>query len=178
MSRVGRKPITIPEGVTVTIDGNRVAVKGPKAELVREFHGDITVAQEDNALVVTRPSDTPEHRALHGLVRALLANMVEGVTKGYQRGLTIEGAGYRATKQGNKLVLNVGYSHPVEITPPAGVEIEVPAPTQIVVKGADKEAVGQLAAVIRDVRPPIVYLGKGIRYSDERVRRKAGKTGK
>ncbi|MFP3121403.1 50S ribosomal protein L6 [Ectobacillus funiculus] len=179
MSRIGKKILEIPAGVTITVaDNNTVTVKGPKGELTRTFHADIKINIEENVLTVTRPSDQKEHRALHGTTRALLGNMVEGVTAGFQRGLELIGVGYRASKQGNKLVLNVGYSHPVEITPEAGIEIEVPANTKILVKGIDKERVGALAANIRAVRAPEPYKGKGIRYEGEVVRRKEGKTGK
>ncbi|KLV24144.1 50S ribosomal protein L6 [Niallia circulans] len=178
MSRVGKKPIEVPAGVTVTIDKSTVTVKGPKGELTRTFNSDIAISLEENVINVTRPSDVKEHRALHGTTRALLSNMVEGVSKGFERGLELIGVGYRAQKQGNKLVLNVGYSHPVEIEPEAGIEIEVPSATKVVVKGTSKERVGALAANIRDVRPPEPYKGKGIRYEGEYVRRKEGKTGK
>ncbi|MGN1385361.1 MAG: 50S ribosomal protein L6 [Bacillus sp. (in: firmicutes)] len=179
MSRVGKKPIEIPSGVTVTIDANNnVIVKGPKGELTRTFNPEITITQEENVITLTRPSDSKEHRTIHGTTRAVLANMVEGVSKGFERGLELIGVGYRAQKQGNKLVLNVGYSHPVEIEPEQGIEIEVPSNTKIIVKGANKERVGALAANIRDVRPPEPYKGKGIRYEGEFVRRKEGKTGK
>jgi large subunit ribosomal protein L6 len=178
MSRVGKKPIEIPEGVTVTLDNNNVTVKGTKGELSRSFNPDIEIKVEDNVVTVTRPSDSKEHRALHGTTRAVIANMVEGVSKGFERGLELIGVGYRASKQGSKLVLNVGYSHPVEIEPEQGLEVEVPANTRIIVKGTDKERVGALAANIRGVRPPEPYKGKGIRYEGEYVRRKEGKTGK
>jgi large subunit ribosomal protein L6 len=178
MSRVGKKPIEIPAGVTVTLNGNVVTVKGPKGELTRTFNPDITINVEENVINVSRPSESKEHRALHGTTRALLSNMVEGVSKGFEKSLELIGVGYRAQKQGNKLVLNVGYSHPVEITPEAGLEIEVPANTKIIVKGTSKERVGALAANIRDVRRPEPYKGKGIRYEGEFVRRKEGKTGK
>ncbi len=178
MSRIGKLPVEIPAGVEVKLSGNTLTVKGPKGELVRELHPEMNIEVQDNAVVVTRPSDKKEHRSLHGLTRTLIANMVEGVTKGYQRNLEIVGVGYRAAKQGNKLVLTVGYSHPVEITPEDGLEIEIPAPTKIQVKGIDKEKVGQLAANIRKVRPPEPYLGKGIRYEGERIIRKAGKAGR
>ncbi|MEH6990379.1 50S ribosomal protein L6 [Cytobacillus firmus] len=178
MSRIGKKPIEIPTGVTVTNDNNTVTVKGPKGELTRSFNQDIEIKVEDNVVNVSRPSDAKEHRALHGTTRALLANMVEGVSKGFERGLELIGVGYRAQKQGKKLVLNVGYSHPVEIEPEEGIEVEVPSNTKIIVKGTNKERVGALAANIRDVRPPEPYKGKGIRYEGEYVRRKEGKTGK
>lgn len=178
MSRVGKKPVEIPAGVTVTANNGLVTVKGPKGELSRTFNPDITIAIEENVINVSRPSDIKEHRALHGTTRALISNMVEGVSKGFERNLELIGVGYRAQKQGKKLVLNVGYSHPVEIEPEEGIEIEVPANTKISVKGADKERVGALAANIRGVRPPEPYKGKGIRYEGEFVRRKEGKTGK
>ena len=179
MSRIGKKPIEVPAGVTVTVAANNtVTVKGPKGELVRSFNPDITISQEENVLTLTRPSDSKEHRTIHGTTRAVLANMVEGVSKGFERGLELIGVGYRAQKQGTKLILNVGYSHPVEIEPEAGIEIEVPSNTKIIVKGTNKERVGALAANIRDVRPPEPYKGKGIRYEGEFVRRKEGKTGK
>ncbi|MGM9989007.1 MAG: 50S ribosomal protein L6 [Bacillaceae bacterium] len=178
MSRVGKKILEIPAGVTVTIDGATVTVKGPKGELTREFHQDMIIKVEENVLTVERPTDEKAHRALHGTTRSLLGNMVEGVTNGYARGLELVGVGYRAQKQGNKLVLAVGYSHPVEFEAEQGIEIEVPAQTKIVVKGIDKERVGALAAKIRDVRPPEPYKGKGIRYEGENVRRKEGKTAK
>lgn len=178
MSRVGKKPIEIPAGVTVTLDNHHVTVKGPKGELSRTFHSDIEIKIEENVINISRPTDNKEHRALHGTTRAVLANMVEGVSKGFERGLELVGVGYRASKQGTKLVLNVGYSHPVEIEAEKGLEIEVPTNTKVIVKGTDKERVGALAANIRDVRPPEPYKGKGIRYEGEYVRRKEGKTGK
>ncbi|MCM3444061.1 50S ribosomal protein L6 [Metabacillus halosaccharovorans] len=179
MSRIGKKILEIPAGVTINIaEDNTVTVKGPKGELTRTFSPDMKIVIEDNVLTVTRPSDVKEHRALHGTTRSLLGNMVEGVSKGFERGLELIGVGYRATKSGNKLVLNVGYSHPVEITPESGIEIEVPSQTKVLVKGTDKERVGAIAANIRDVRPPEPYKGKGIRYEGEHVRRKEGKTAK
>jgi large subunit ribosomal protein L6 len=178
MSRVGKKPIELPQGVSLTNNNNTVTVKGPKGELTRTFNQDMEIKVEENVVTITRPSDAKEHRALHGTTRAVIANMVEGVSNGFQRNLELIGVGYRAQKQGNKLVLNVGYSHPVEIEPEAGLEIEVPAATKISIKGTDKERVGALAANIRDVRPPEPYKGKGIRYEGEFVRRKEGKTGK
>ncbi len=178
MSRVGKKPVEIPAGVTVTLNGNTVTVKGPKGELTRTFHSDIEIKVEDNIVNVSRPTDEKLHRSLHGTTRAIIANMVEGVSQGFERNLELIGVGYRAQKQGKKLVLNVGYSHPVEIEPEEGLEIEVPANTKITIKGTDKERVGALAANIRDVRPPEPYKGKGIRYAGEQVRRKEGKTGK
>ena len=178
MSRVGKKPLEIPAGVTFTNNNNTVTVKGPKGELTRTFHPDIEIKVEDNVINVSRPSDQKEHRALHGTTRSVLGNMVEGVTKGFERGLELIGVGYRAQKQGNKVVLSVGYSHPVEIVPEAGIEIDVPTQTKLVVKGIDKERVGAVAANIRGVRPPEPYKGKGIRYEGEYVRRKEGKTAK
>lgn len=178
MSRIGKKPIEIPSGVTVTFNGNTATVKGPKGELTRTFHPDMQINVEENVINVSRPTENKEHRALHGTTRSLLANMVEGVSKGFERGLELIGVGYRAQKAGNKLVLNVGYSHPVEIVPETGVEIDVPSNTKILVKGIDKERVGALAANIRGVRPPEPYKGKGIRYEGEFVRRKEGKTAK
>ena len=178
MSRIGKLPVAIPSGVDLKIQGSMITVKGPKGTLSQDFHDDISVAVEDGHIVVTRPSDDKEHRAHHGLIRALVQNMVTGVTAGYEKSLDLVGVGYRAQMQGQKLVLAVGYSHPVEVNPPQGLSIECPAPTKIVVKGADKQAVGQLAADIRKIRQPEPYKGKGIRYSDEVVRIKAGKTGK
>jgi len=177
MSRIGRLPIEIPQGVQVNLVDNLITVKGPKGELQKELPAEIKVEVQDNQVVVTRPSDQREHRALHGLTRTLVANMIEGVTKGFEKKLEIVGVGYRAALQGNKLVLQIGYSHPVEITPPPGIEIEVSAPTKITVKGIDKEQVGALAADIRAVRGPEPYKGKGIRYEGEHVRRKVGKAG-
>lgn len=178
MSRVGRAPIAIPTGVEVKREGNLVSVKGPKGELSREINQDMITTIENGALRVARPTDERQHRALHGLTRTLIANMVEGVTKGYSRGLEMVGTGYRAAKAGTKLTLQVGYSHPVEFVPPTGIDFAVPAVNQIVVSGIDKEIVGQVAANIRAVRPPEPYLGKGIKYVGEVVRRKEGKTGK
>jgi large subunit ribosomal protein L6 len=178
MSRVGKKELVIPAGVTLTNNNNTITVKGPKGELTRTFSSDMQIDINENVLTVARPTDNKEHRALHGTTRALLGNMVEGVTNGYTRNLELVGVGYRATKTGDKLVLSVGYSHPVEITPENGVEIEVPSNTKISIKGIDKERVGALAAYIRQVRPPEPYKGKGIRYEGEMVRRKEGKTAK
>ena len=177
MSRIGKKILEIPAGVTITVaEDNTVTVKGPKGELTRKFNADMSIKIEENTLTVERPSEQKEHRALHGTTRALIGNMVEGVTTGFARGLELVGVGYRAQKQGDKLVLSVGYSHPVEMTPEAGLEVEVPAPTKIVIKGIDKQRVGEFAANIRAVRAPEPYKGKGIRYEGEQVRRKAGKT--
>ncbi|MFS8629326.1 MAG: 50S ribosomal protein L6 [Limnochordales bacterium] len=178
MSRIGKQPIPLPAGVEVQVEGNVVRVKGAKGELTRVLPEAIQVAVEDGRIVVRRASDDPEHKALHGLSRTLVANMVEGVTKGYEKSLEIRGVGYRAQMVGNKLQLVVGFSHPVEITPPPGIQVEVPKPTQIIVRGIDKELVGEFAAQIRRVRPAEPYSGKGIRYEGERVRRKAGKAGK
>lgn len=179
MSRIGKKILEIPAGVTITVaEDNTVTVKGPKGELTRKFNADMSIKIEENTLTVERPSEQKEHRALHGTTRALIGNMVEGVTAGFARGLELVGVGYRAQKQGDKLVLSVGYSHPVEMTPEAGLEVEVPAPTKIVIKGIDKQRVGEFAANIRAVRAPEPYKGKGIRYEGEVVRRKEGKTAK
>ena len=179
MSRIGRAPIAVPAGVTVTIaDGNVVTVKGPLGELTQQFAAALTIAQEGDTLTVTRPNDEKEIRALHGLTRTLLNNMVVGVKDGFAKKLEIVGVGYRVEKQGAKLVLGLGYSHPVIFEETNGVKFEVPDNTTIIVKGIDKQAVGQMAAVIRSKRPPEPYLGKGIKYSGERIRRKAGKTGK
>lgn len=178
MSRIGKKPIPIPAGVDVAVNGQTVRVKGPKGELSRDLHPEMSIQVGDDEIIVDRPSNSKRHRALHGLTRALVSNMVEGVTNGFAKDLEISGVGYRASKQGDRLVLQVGYSHPVEIKPPAGIEIEVPAPTRITVRGSDREAVGAVAAKIRFVRPPEPYLGKGIRYANERIKRKAGKAGK
>jgi len=170
-------PVAIPEGVQVTVENNKVTVKGPKGSLTREFHKDMIIRTEDSKVIVERPSDQKNHRSLHGLTRSLINNMITGVVGGFQKVLVLEGVGYRAALQGKKLVLTVGYSHPVEIEPPAGIEFEVPAPNRIIVKGIDKELVGQIAANIRAVREPEPYKGKGIRYENEVVRRKEGKTG-
>lgn len=179
MSRIGKKILEIPAGVTITIaEDNTVTVKIPKGELTRTFKTDMSIKIEENTLTVERPSEQKEHRALHGTTRALIGNMVEGVTTGFARGLELVGVGYRAQKQGDKLVLSVGYSHPVEMTPEAGLEVEVPVPTKIVIKGIDKQRVGEFAANIRAVRAPEPYKGKGIRYEGEVVRRKEGKTAK
>lgn len=177
MSRIGKQPVAIPPGVEVEIEGKTVRVKGPKGQLSREFHPDMVIRREEDRLRVERPSGNKLHRSLHGLTRTLLNNMVLGVTRGFEKALELSGVGYRATRQGKKLVLAMGYSHPVEIVPEEGLEVEVPAPTKIVVKGIDKERVGNLAAAIRRVRPPEPYKGKGIRYEGEKIRRKAGKAG-
>ena len=177
MSRIGRKPIPVPGNVTITIDGSTVKVKGPKGELERRIRPEIGLEQEDGTLTVTRPSDSKEHRALHGLTRALVANMVQGVSHGYRKTLEIIGVGYRAEKKGKTLVLTVGYSHQVQYPEPDGITLSTSSPTVVVIEGIDKEKVGQVAAEIRSVRPPEPYKGKGIRYQGEQVRRKAGKTG-
>ena len=179
MSRIGREPIAIPAGATVTIaDGNVVTVKGPLGELTQKFTDVLTIAQEGDKIIVTRPNDEKETRALHGLTRTLVNNMVVGVTKGFEKKLEIVGVGYRVEKQSGKIVLGLGYSHPVIFEEKDGVKFEVPDNTTIIVKGIDKQAVGQIAAVIRSKRPPEPYLGKGIKYTGERIRRKAGQTGK
>ena len=179
MSRIGREPIAIPAGATVTIaDGNVVTVKGPLGELTRTFAKELTIAQADGKITVSRPNDEKENRALHGLTRTLINNMVVGVTKGFEKKLEIVGVGYRAEKQSGKIVLGLGYSHPVIFEEKDGVKFDVPDNTTIIVKGIDKQAVGQVAAVIRSKRPPEPYLGKGVKYTGERIRRKAGKTGK
>mgnify|MGYP001812138527 FL=1 len=175
MSRIGRSPIPIPDGVTVDLDGQRVAVKGPKGELEHTVAAPITVVLSDGELRVERPTDRGPHRALHGLSRSLLANMVTGVTDGFSRELLIEGVGYRAQLKGKSIELSLGYSHSITVDPPEGIQFEVPEPTQIFVRGVDKQAVGQVAAEIRDLRPPEPYKGKGVRYATETVRRKVGK---
>jgi large subunit ribosomal protein L6 len=177
MSRIGNKPVPIPSGVSITVDGSTVTVKGPKGELKRTFRREMRIEQSDGQIVVSRPTDAKEHRALHGLTRALLANMVQGVTQGYRRGLEIVGVGYRAEKKGKALVLSVGYSHQVQYPEPEGITLTTTSPTVVVVEGIDKQKVGQVAAEIRAVRPPEPYKGKGIRYQGEQVRRKAGKAG-
>ena len=179
MSRIGREPIAVPAGVNVTIaDGNVVTVKGPLGELSETFSSALTITQEGDKLIVTRPNDEKENRALHGLTRTLLNNMVVGVTKGFEKKLEIVGVGYRVEKQSGKIVLGLGYSHPVVFEEKDGVKFDVPDQTTIIVKGINKQAVGQMAAVIRSKRPPEPYLGKGIKYTGEKIRRKAGKTGK
>ncbi len=175
MSRIGRKPITIPDGVTVDVEPALVSVKGPRGELSQSVSRDMKVVESDGVLTVERPSDRGEHRALHGLTRSLIANMVEGVTQGYEKRLEIQGVGYRARLQGRVLELAVGYSHPIAVAAPEGIEFEVPAPTQVIVRGIDKQLVGEIAARIRRTRPPEPYKGKGVRYEGEHVRRKVGK---
>lgn len=179
MSRIGLKPITIPSGVEIKIDDNNfVEVKGPKGQLSEKISSEMTIEIEDGVLTVARPTENKKHRSLHGLSRTLISNMVVGVTEGYSKTLEIEGTGYRAAKQGNKLVLTLGYSHPLELEDPAGIEVEVPAQNRIIVKGINKQQVGNYAANIRAYRKPEPYKGKGIKYSGEIIRRKVGKTGK
>ena len=179
MSRIGKLPITVPGGVTITVgDGNTVTVKGPKGTLTENLSPAMELVQENGVLTVKRPSDSKEHRALHGLTRSLVHNMVVGVTEGFSKNLEINGVGYRAQMQGTKLVLNLGYSHPVEITPPSGISFECPTPNKVIVKGISKQQVGQVAADIRKWRKPEPYKGKGIKYVDEVIRRKEGKAGK
>ncbi|MBQ6419476.1 MAG: 50S ribosomal protein L6 [Clostridia bacterium] len=178
MSRIGKLPIVVPAGVDVQIDGSNVTVKGPKGTLTGTFSSKMNIELENGTIKVTRPDDTKENRSLHGLTRTLIANMVKGVNEGYKKQLEIVGVGYRAQKQGNDLVLNVGYSHQVTMTPPEGITVDVPAPNSIVINGFDKQLVGQFASEVRGVRPPEPYKGKGIKYSDEVVRRKEGKAGK
>lgn len=175
MSRIGRKPVVVPDAVTVTIAPGNIAVKGPKGELTQTYSQDMTVSQEDGTILVARPTDRGEHRALHGLTRSLIANMVEGVTDGFEKRLEIQGVGYRAALKGKNLELALGFSHPVPIEAPEGIEFEVPQPTEIIVRGIDKQLVGQVAADIRKRRPPEPYKGKGIRYKNEQVLRKVGK---
>ena len=178
MSIIGNKPITVPAGIDVTIDGQKITVKGPKGTLERTVNDNISIKLENGVIVVARPNDEKENRSLHGLTRTLINNMIEGVSNEFSKQLEINGVGYRAAKQGNKIVLTLGYSHPVEMVEPEGITYEVPNPNSIIVKGIDKELVGQMAAEIRSKRPPEVYRGKGIKYVDEHIRRKEGKTGK
>ncbi|MEO6196902.1 MAG: 50S ribosomal protein L6 [Dehalococcoidia bacterium] len=178
MSRIGKQPITVPSGVQVSVDGSLVTVKGPKGELSQQVDPDITLSQENGQVVLARPSDQPRHRSMHGLYRTLVSNMVVGVSDGFSKTLEMHGVGYRAAMQGKNLVLNIGFSHPVEIQPPSTIDFEVEGTSKIVVRGASKEQVGQVAADIRKIRPPEPYKGKGIRYEGEYVRRKAGKAGK
>jgi len=177
MSRIGKKPIAVPKGVTVTLSGNSVSVKGPKGELARTFHPEMSLVMEGDNVTVSRPSDETRHKALHGLSRTLLANMVEGVTKGYNKTLEIQGVGYKAETKPFGLQLSLGFSHPVQYKAPAGIKFAVENNTVVKIEGADKEMVGQVAAELRNMRPPEPYKGKGIRYQGEQVRRKAGKTG-
>jgi large subunit ribosomal protein L6 len=178
MSRIGRKPIAIPQGVQVEINGNTVKVKGPKGELIQDLHSEMKLILEDSQLKVERPSDEKRHRSLHGLTRTLVSNMVDGVTKGFSKTLEITGVGYKAVKQGSNLQLTLGYSHPIEIKPFKGIEFDVPAPNRIIIKGIDKQAVGETAAQVRALREPEPYKGKGVKYENEVIRRKAGKAGK
>lgn len=179
MSRIGRMPVTIPAGVDVKVDAsNVVTVKGPKGTLTQKIHDDIKVSVDAGVLTVTRPSDEKEHKSLHGLSRALIANMVTGVTTGFKKELDINGVGYRAAKQGSGVVFNLGYSHTITMPEEKGITLEVPNPNKVIVSGPDKQRVGQIAALIREMRLPEPYLGKGIKYADERIRRKAGKAGK
>ena len=178
MSRIGKKPIAIPAGVDVKLNGSEVTIKGPKGELKNTFNADINIAIEGNEIIVTRPSDVKEHRALHGLTRTLIANMVEGVTNGFTKELEVNGVGYRVQKQGKNLVMNLGFSHQVIMEEIPGITIEVPAPNKIVISGADKQMVGQFAAEVREKRPPEPYKGKGIKYVGEYIRRKEGKAAK
>jgi large subunit ribosomal protein L6 len=175
MSRIGRKPVAVPDAVSVTIAPGNIAVKGPKGELTQTYSHDMTVSQEDSTILVARPTDRGEHRALHGLTRSLIANMVEGVTDGFEKRLEIQGVGYRAALKGRNLELALGFSHPVSIEAPEGIDFEVPQPTEIIIRGIDKQLVGQVAADIRKRRPPEPYKGKGIRYRNEQVLRKVGK---
>ncbi len=177
MSRIGKKPISLPAGVEVKVDGNIVTIQGPKGSLAQTLPEGISVIQEDNQILVERANDNKQQRSFHGLSRALIANMVEGVTNGFEKKLELVGVGYRAQMQGKKLVINIGFSHPVEIDAPEGIEFEVPAPTKITIKGIDKQLVGNTAAHIRAIRKPEPYKGKGIKYEDEYIRRKAGKAG-
>lgn len=177
MSRIGKMPIDIPAGVNVDIKGSVVNVKGPKGTLTRELHSDMIIKIEGTQIIVSRPSDAKRHKALHGLTRTLVSNMVQGVTKGFEKTLEVNGVGYRAQKQGKKLILTLGYSHPVEMDEPEGITVDIPAPNKIIVKGCDKQAVGEFAAKIRIKRPPEVYKGKGIKYDTEVIRRKEGKAG-
>ncbi len=178
MSRVGKKPIELPPGVEVSIDGNEVMVKGPKGELRRSLPQDMSISLQDSIVTVSRPTDSRTHRSLHGFTRSMVANMVEGVSQGFRKDLEFHGVGYRAQKSGDNLIIQIGYSHPVEIVPPAGITLVSEAPNQVSVLGMEKELVGEIAARIRAVRPPDPYLGKGIRYAGEIIRRKAGKAGK
>jgi len=177
MSRIGKKPVDIPKGVEVKLDGNNVTVKGPKETLTMTAHSDMTVKIENNQIIVERPSDEKKHKALHGLTRSLISNMVEGVSTGFKKSLDIQGIGFKAQKQGKTVVLNLGYSHVIEITEPAGITIDVPAPNKIIVSGADKQLVGETAAKIRSFRIPDAYKGKGIKYDFEVLKLKEGKTG-
>ena len=178
MSRIGNKPINVPAGVEVTIDGHHITVKGPKGTLEKDFHKNMEVSMDGTVITIKRPDDEPANRSLHGLTRTLINNMIEGVVNEYKRELEINGVGYRAQKRGNKLVMSLGYSHPVEMDPPEGISFDVADSNHITVRGIDKELVGQTAAVVRSKRPPEVYRGKGIKYAEEHIRRKEGKAGK
>jgi large subunit ribosomal protein L6 len=178
MSRIGKVPVIVPAGVDVTINGSLVTVKGPKGTLSTEFHKDMIIKQDGNVITVSRPSEEKQHKALHGLTRTLVSNMVEGVTTGFSKELEINGVGYRAVKQGNKLVMNLGYSHQVEVSEVPGITIDVLTPNKLKISGPDKQQVGQFAAELREKRPPEPYKGKGIKYADEHIRRKEGKAGK
>lgn len=178
MSRIGKKPIEIPSGVEVTVDNNVVTVNGPKGSIMKTFHKDIKIGKDENQILIERPSENKLHRALHGTTRSIINNMVDGVTKGFEKTLELHGVGYRVAKSGNKITLSVGFSHPVEFIPEEGIDLDVPATNRIIVKGIDKERVGAVAAKIRSFREPEPYKGKGIRYEKEHVRRKVGKTGK
>ena len=178
MSRIGKKPIEIPQGVEVKIDGQKITVKGPKGTLERIIHENMKLSMQNNVITVSRPNDEPKNRSLHGLTRTLINNMILGVNNEFTRELEVNGVGYKATKQGKKLVLALGYSHQIEMEEPEGITFEVPNPNKIIVKGIDKEVVGEMAANIRGTRPPEVYRGKGIKYVEEHIRRKEGKTGK
>ncbi|RBP44894.1 50S ribosomal protein L6 [Garciella nitratireducens] len=178
MSRIGRLPVVLPNGVEAKLDGNTLTIKGPKGQLVKTFHKDMKITIQDNQIVVERPTENKLHKSLHGLTRSLIQNMVDGVSKGFEKTLEINGVGYRAQKQGKKLILNLGYSHPIEMEDPEGITVEVPSNTKIIVKGIDKELVGAHAANIRKQREPEPYKGKGIKYENEVIRRKEGKAGK
>ncbi|MBL8983541.1 MAG: 50S ribosomal protein L6 [Gemmatimonadetes bacterium] len=177
MSRIGKRPVSVPGGVTVKVDGSVVHVKGPKGELTRRFHPEVSVTMADGTITVARPSDEPRHKALHGLSRTLVANMVEGVTKGYSKQLEITGVGYKAEVKPYGLLMSLGYSHTIEVKAPAGIKLSAPQPTTVIIEGADKEVVGRVAAEIRKLRKPEPYKGKGVRYANEVIRRKAGKAG-
>ncbi len=176
MSRIGKKPVLVPKGVTVTLDGNKLKVKGPKGELENSFHNSMKIEAKDSEIQVTRPNDLKENKALHGLTRALIQNMISGVTNGFEKTLDIVGVGYRAELKGKNLLLNIGFSHPIYFMPPDGITFQLPSPTQIVVSGIDRQLVGMVASKIRSIRKPEPYKGKGIKYSDEQIQRKAGKT--
>ncbi len=176
MSRIGKKPVLVPKGVTVTLNGNSLKVKGPKGELENRFHNAMKIDVRDSEIYVSRPDDLKENKALHGLTRALIQNMINGVTKGYEKSLEIVGVGYKAEMKGKNLLLNIGFSHPIYFMPPDGIVLQTPAPTQITISGIDRQLVGMVASKIRSIRKPEPYKGKGIKYSDEQIQRKAGKT--